>query len=61
MKGYVNSMKKIKPIILTSILFLLLTSKIAIAHNHPGYSHDKSIGYENQNWMSKIDGTTKLS
>ncbi|WP_291582430.1 phosphatidylinositol-specific phospholipase C [Clostridium sp. UBA6640] len=54
-------MKKIKPIILTSVLFLLLTSKIAIAHDHSGYSHDKSIGYENQNWMSKIDGSTKLS
>ncbi|KEH99981.1 hypothetical protein Z954_14960 [Clostridium botulinum C/D str. BKT2873] len=64
MKGCINLMKIIKQItllLLISISFLLFSSNIAIAHDHPGYSHDENIGYENQHWMSKINGNTRLS
>lgn len=43
------------------LLFMFTFSSSAFAHEHSGYSHDSTIGYENPNWMKSINGNTKLS
>ncbi|MCU4837082.1 phosphatidylinositol-specific phospholipase C [Bacillus cereus] len=44
-----------------AILSVLSFSSMASAHEHPGYSHDKEIGYTNSNWMSQINDSVRFS
>ncbi|MHA2890651.1 phosphatidylinositol-specific phospholipase C [Bacillus cereus] len=53
-------MKKISSI-LAGTLITLSTASPAFAHEHPGYSHNENIGYENKNWMNTINDSTRLS
>ncbi|PGW67469.1 phosphatidylinositol phosphodiesterase, partial [Bacillus thuringiensis] len=48
--------------ILTCItLASLSTPSTILADSHPGYSYESNIGYQNPSWMSKIEGSTKIS
>lgn len=53
-------MKKISSILAGTLITLSMASP-AFAHEHPGYSHDENIGYENKNWMNTISDTAPLS
>lgn len=44
-------------------LFALLwiSPRVAIAHTHGGYSHDSTIGYTDDNWMSGLPDSRRFS
>nr|WP_254912624.1 phosphatidylinositol-specific phospholipase C domain-containing protein [Bacillus thuringiensis] len=56
-----------KKIILSSLLLIAITLvypsliSTVFAHDHPGYSHDSTIGYQNPNWMGDIKDNARLS
>ena len=45
--------------IIASILALAVTTP-ALAHDHPGYSHDASVNYSNADWMRAVPGNRLL-
>ncbi|ANN35658.1 hypothetical protein BK704_34240 [[Bacillus thuringiensis] serovar konkukian] len=58
----------LKKKIIQSILLLIAITLVhppfissVFAHNHPGYSHDSTIGYQNPNWMKDIKDNVRLS
>jgi 1-phosphatidylinositol phosphodiesterase len=60
-KQAIDGLRRLRRLIARELLLAVLAGTPVFAHEHPGYSHDSGQKANNEDWMSTVDGTVRLS